>query len=283
MRSKQNIILFTEPSEFGWETPSKIGNLFLNRFCIDEDNACEVLGVHRLKMRIISRRYPNRLNPIHYFVGYDELEIDQLYKLMEIDEIDELYNLKIISDSIQEAAKLVTKYEFGEKLKKIHLVFAQNDDNMDDRLETIDEIISNWMHSMKIKSFMVTLLTMTRVDLVSEHRMNTLRKTPLEYMEYKESLLDREDFLHRYVDFIRNQKDGNSFLLLPNSLAINEDEAFEMVPLVTVNDDFDRFLDELKIGDEEEEEVTTVHFCELSVDEHKAGFRNDAFSSNLIA
>ena len=70
---------------------------------------------------------------------------------------------------------------------------------------------------------------------------------------------------------------------MANLFAINEDEQFEMAPLVTVNDDFDIFLDKLKIGEKQGEKNTTVHFCELSVDEHKTGFQNDYLSSDLIA
>ena len=33
----QKIVLFIEPAAVAWSTPSKIGNLFMNRFGIDED------------------------------------------------------------------------------------------------------------------------------------------------------------------------------------------------------------------------------------------------------
>ena len=71
---------------------------------------------------------------------------------------------------------------------------------------------------------------------------------------------------------------GNS----PATRSANEDGAFKMAHNIqdTVNDDFDRFLDQLKNGEEHEEEVATFHFCELSADEHKASFQDDAFSSN---
>ena len=173
MRSKQNIILLTEPSKSSWETPSKIGNLFMNRFSIDEDNACEVLGVYHLT------------NAIPYDEGYDELKD----------------KLNVISDSIRRGAK----YRFGDKLEEIHLVFAQNDGDMDERHETFDEISSNWMKSFRIKTLIVTLLTMTRLDMVSEHRMNTLRKTPLEYMESVSAIPYHQESLFDY-DLRRNKK-----------------------------------------------------------------------------
>ena len=46
---KQNLVVFMEPSEEAWHTPLKRGNMILNRFCIDEDAAFELSGVHSLK------------------------------------------------------------------------------------------------------------------------------------------------------------------------------------------------------------------------------------------
>ena len=39
----QKIILFVEPSDDLFFTPAKIGDLFMNRFAIDEDASCEIL------------------------------------------------------------------------------------------------------------------------------------------------------------------------------------------------------------------------------------------------
>ena len=48
MKNYQNIILYTESAENSWNTPSKIANTFLNRFVIDEDLACEIIGTYNL-------------------------------------------------------------------------------------------------------------------------------------------------------------------------------------------------------------------------------------------
>ena len=45
----QKIVLFIEPNEFAWQTPLKIGNLFINRFAVDEDAASEVLKIFELE------------------------------------------------------------------------------------------------------------------------------------------------------------------------------------------------------------------------------------------
>ena len=48
----QKIVLFIEPTEEPYEKPSKIGNLFMNRFAIDEDAKNEILKIYQLEYRI---------------------------------------------------------------------------------------------------------------------------------------------------------------------------------------------------------------------------------------
>ena len=45
----QKIVLFIEPAMEAWSTPSKIGNLFVNRFAIDEDANHEILKIYQLE------------------------------------------------------------------------------------------------------------------------------------------------------------------------------------------------------------------------------------------
>ena len=42
---RHNIVLCIEPSNFAFQTPSKIGNLVMNRFSIDEDANFEILKI----------------------------------------------------------------------------------------------------------------------------------------------------------------------------------------------------------------------------------------------
>ena len=48
----QKIVLFIEPAEKAWEKPSKIGNLFMNRFAIDEDAKNEILKIYQLEKQL---------------------------------------------------------------------------------------------------------------------------------------------------------------------------------------------------------------------------------------
>ena len=47
----QKIVLFIEPSDDAYSTPLKIGNLFMNRFAVEEDAASEVLKIFELETR----------------------------------------------------------------------------------------------------------------------------------------------------------------------------------------------------------------------------------------
>ena len=49
----QKIVLFIEPSDVAWKTPSKIGNLFMNRFAIEEAASYEILKIYDFKNAIM--------------------------------------------------------------------------------------------------------------------------------------------------------------------------------------------------------------------------------------
>lgn len=44
----QNLVVFIEPCEDASNISLKAGKLYLNKFCIDEDAACELSGVYYL-------------------------------------------------------------------------------------------------------------------------------------------------------------------------------------------------------------------------------------------
>ena len=45
----QKIVLFLEPADKAFNTPSKAGNLLMNRFAIDEDAQNEILKINQLE------------------------------------------------------------------------------------------------------------------------------------------------------------------------------------------------------------------------------------------
>ena len=49
----QKIVLFIEPTYAAYETPTKIGNLFMNRFAIDEDSKDEIVKICYLEHNLM--------------------------------------------------------------------------------------------------------------------------------------------------------------------------------------------------------------------------------------
>ena len=47
----QKIVLFIDPAGTTWTKPDKIGNLFTNRFAIDEDAKNEILKIYQIEDR----------------------------------------------------------------------------------------------------------------------------------------------------------------------------------------------------------------------------------------
>ena len=45
----QNLVVFNEPSKDASNISFKAANLYLNKFCIDEEAACELSGVYYLE------------------------------------------------------------------------------------------------------------------------------------------------------------------------------------------------------------------------------------------
>ena len=62
----QKIVLFIEPIDvMKWFTPFKIGNLFMNRFAVDEDAASEILKIFELEktsLEMSNSAHPNYKN-----------------------------------------------------------------------------------------------------------------------------------------------------------------------------------------------------------------------------
>ena len=68
----QKIVLFIEPIDELCFTPLKIGNLFMNRFAVDEDAASEILKIFELEKTSDEMSFPG-LQP-HYKYSREERE-----------------------------------------------------------------------------------------------------------------------------------------------------------------------------------------------------------------
>ena len=54
----QKIVLFVEPNDDAFLTPSKIGNLFMNRFAIDETVRAEISNIFEFQRTSVKMSLP---------------------------------------------------------------------------------------------------------------------------------------------------------------------------------------------------------------------------------
>ena len=73
---KQDLVVLMEPSELAYEVSLKSGNMFLNRFCIDEDAAFELSGVNYFKKPYQKIDYDFELNRKEKRTEYKEFHSD---------------------------------------------------------------------------------------------------------------------------------------------------------------------------------------------------------------
>ena len=82
----QGIVLFIEPSDDAFFTPSKIGHLFMNRFAIDEDSSFEIVKVLELEKTSLAMYYPNHPE-------YKNFEKERKQKGIDLMDAEELFRL----------------------------------------------------------------------------------------------------------------------------------------------------------------------------------------------
>ena len=50
----RNLVVLMDPIQYAYDITLKAGNMYLNRFCIDEDAAIESFGMHYLQTLTIN-------------------------------------------------------------------------------------------------------------------------------------------------------------------------------------------------------------------------------------
>ena len=92
--SSQKIVLFIEPSDDAFSTPSKIGHLFMNRFVVDEDPGFEIVKVLELEKTSDSMSYLGKQK------GIDLMSAIELFRLLKFNMVHTvwtiLYSLKVL-------------------------------------------------------------------------------------------------------------------------------------------------------------------------------------------
>ena len=85
-KSSQKIVLFIEPNDEAWLTPSKIGHLFMNRFAVDEDPGFEIVKVLELEKTSMAMSYPG-------LPEYKKFENERKQKGIDLMDAKELFRL----------------------------------------------------------------------------------------------------------------------------------------------------------------------------------------------
>ena len=137
-KNQQNVILLIEPSEDPFLTPSKIGNLFLNRFGIDEDARFEILGI--LLLQSTSRKLT-----------------EQFYNINK-----EQYDKQVFDRAVKLAME-------GNNGLETHFIYAG--EHYLDFSQRIEQLLQFKMRRYKLKSAVLTLINMQRWDVVTKETM----------------------------------------------------------------------------------------------------------------
>ena len=86
----QKIVLFIEPSDDAFNTPAKIGHLFMNRFAIDEEPGFEIVKVLELEKTSLAMNWPGHHEYKNFEnerkqKGIDLMGAKELFRLLKFD------------------------------------------------------------------------------------------------------------------------------------------------------------------------------------------------------
>ena len=80
----QKIILFVEPTDDAWMTPEKIGDMFMNRFAIDENASCEILKSYELCKTSLDMSWSKRANYENFVKERKRKGMDHFFLIVNI-------------------------------------------------------------------------------------------------------------------------------------------------------------------------------------------------------
>ena len=158
----QTIVLFIEPAGRKWHQPSKIGNLFINRFSIDEDAKNEILKIYQLEYPFFNSligelTLEEGLDLINHRIAYDSLGRTNFVR-----SVKETRFLDIID------AGVASMVDFGKNDMMPHFVYCFEDYIFFE--EKLKQIILKKVQKYGISSSIVTMLTMSRINLITKEK-----------------------------------------------------------------------------------------------------------------
>ena len=172
----QKIVLFIEPAHYAFEKPSKIGNLFINRFAIDEDAQNEILKIYKLE---------RNLWPL------DFLKTNSLRSVKETRFLDTI-------DS-----GVASMVDFGKNDMMPHFIYCYGHYIYFE--EKLKMLILKKMREYGIPSSILTILKMNRINLITKEKSKEAAEGKLkndpDWEDYDGSINDDLDL---YVKNLQN-------------------------------------------------------------------------------
>ena len=154
-----NLFVVMDPSEKPFDVSSKAGNMYLNRFCIDEDAACDLSGINYFKKSTILE------DKGKVFLFTNRIYLTDIFKVYGIlgFHLKERFDEKIIDSCL-----LKLTQSKANECKTHFLIASGYYYYQEDKLK---KIISKGMKKYKIKTVMITIISMTRVGLITKWEM----------------------------------------------------------------------------------------------------------------
>ena len=166
----QKVILFIAPQNKKWSTPTKIGNLFMNRSAIEEDECNEILKVYQLKnaswpYQSFETRSGENLTKEQ---GVDFKIVEEYFLVKESNK--ESSKEMGLGDLIDDGLKAVDA--FGNDDLMPHFIFCDNSTaiNPPTFVLPLEELIFTRMKKYGIISLLLTILGMNRMNLVTKEK-----------------------------------------------------------------------------------------------------------------
>ena len=215
-KRSQKIILFIEPQKFKSNTPSKIGNLFMNRLVIDEDESNEILKIYELKnteMKYLES-IDDAVNACSSF-GNDAL-IPHFLFCVNVDVFVELQELILLTMGKYEIRstlltmlhmtrwRLITKEKSkaaykGNLVQGEHWWYYKKSIN-----EDLESFLYNLQSQEEIKaetvySFFVSKITQNELKFVEESNFDYIRTFALRLPDVAPEEMKKSDSKDKYV------------------------------------------------------------------------------------
>ena len=196
----QKIILFIEHTDYAFFTPETIGNLFINRFAIDEDDSSEILNIYEF-VEVKRSIYNDYEKGLEYFIVRKIYRFDVRFFGLNLSS-KEKTDLETIDDGI----KCIS--DFGKDDLKPHLIYCgwyYSDDFYG--ANRLKEMIWMKMFKFGIRSLVLTTLNMRRSKLVTNEKVKKAYKGELQkhYSSWEEGSIN--DDLEKFIINLQNKNE----------------------------------------------------------------------------